>query len=94
MSTHTSNFINTLDITPSTLPNINKAKANHKRQHDALPTNATGIVDSGATDIYFSTDAPVVNIYRAALKVIVGNAIGKIQQSTGTVKVALPHLPL
>ena len=94
MSTHTSNFINTLDITPSTLPNTNKVKANYTCRQRAISTNATGIVDSGATDIYFSTDAPVVNIYRAALKVIVGNAIGKIQQSTGTVKVALPHLPL
>ena len=54
---------------------------------------ATGIVDSRATDIYFSTDAPVVNIYLAAPMVRVGTTTGQTQQSTVTGELALPNLP-
>ena len=50
-------------------------------------------MDSGATDIYFSTDAPVVNIDLAAPKVAVGTAMGQIQQFAGTGNLSLPHLP-
>ena len=39
----------------------------------------TGIVDSGATDIYFATDAPVFNIDHAEPKVTLGTAIGQTQ---------------
>ena len=56
-------------------------------------TTATGIVDSGATDIYFSTNAPIVNIDLLAPKVKVGTETGKTQQSTGTGDLDLPHLP-
>ena len=55
--------------------------------------NSTGIVDSGATDIYFASDAPVVNIDRVAPRVTVGKATGQTQQSAGMGKLALPHLP-
>ena len=67
--THTANFSTTLYTTPSTLPDINKVQSNwvHTRCQRALRTNATGIVASGATDIYFAVDAPVVNINCAAL---------------------------
>ena len=56
-------------------------------------TTATFIVNSGAMDIYFSTDAPIVNIDLSAPKVKVGTATGKTQQSTGTGDLDLPHLP-
>ena len=54
----------------------------------------TGIVDSGATNIYFATDAHVVNIDRASPKVTVITATGQTQQSTGTDNLALPHPPI
>ena len=54
---------------------------------------ATGIIDSGATDIYFSADAPMVNIDHSAPKVTVGTATGQTQSSTGTGELNLPKLP-
>ena len=55
---------------------------------------ATGIVDYGATDIYFYTDAPIVNIELSAKKVKVGTLTGQNQQSTRTGELDLPHIPL
>ena len=55
---------------------------------------ATGIVDYGATDIYFSVDAPMVNIDRTAPKVTVGTATDQTQISTGTGDLNLPKLPV
>ena len=43
-------------------------------------------------DVYFSTDAPIVNIYLSAPKVKVGRATGQTQQSTGTGDLDLPYL--
>ena len=54
---------------------------------------ATSIIDSRATDIYFSTDAPMVNIDRSAPKVTVGTATGQTQSSAGTGELNLPKLP-
>ena len=75
--THHANFI----------PNLNKPLTS------SLDTTVTGIVSSGSTDIYFSTDAPIVNIDLSAPKVKVGTAMGQTQQSAGTVNLALPHIP-
>ena len=92
--THTSNFSPTLDIATLTLPNIINVTANHTPQQHVLPTKATGIVDSGATDIYFSIDAPVVNIDRATPKVTVGTSTGQTQKLAVAGNLALPHIPL
>ena len=54
---------------------------------------ATCIVDSGATDIYFAADSPIVNIDLSDPTVKVGTANGKTQQSTGTGDLHLPQLP-
>ena len=54
---------------------------------------ATGIVDSGTTDIYLSADAPILNIDRAATKVTVGTATGQTQVSICTGELNLPKLP-
>ena len=59
--THTAKFSPTLDISNLTLPS-SKVPTNHTRQQRVLPKTATGIVDPGATDIYFTTYAHVVNI--------------------------------
>ena len=75
--THHANFSPTLD----------------KHLPISIDTTATGIVDSGSTDIYFSTDAPIVNIDLLAPKVKVGTATGQTQKSTGTGDLNLPHLP-
>ena len=91
--THTSNFSPTLDIETLISPSI-KVPANHTLQQRVLLILKTGINDSGTTDIYFSTDAPVVNIDRSAPKVTVSTATGQTQQSTRTGYLALPHLPL
>ena len=56
-------------------------------------TQATSIVDSGATDVYFSVDSPIVNVDLSAPKVKVGTATGQSQQSTGTGGLNLPQLP-
>ena len=56
-------------------------------------TQATSIIDSGATDIYFSADAPMVNIDRSAPKVTVGTTTGQTQNSTGTGELNLLKLP-
>ena len=54
---------------------------------------ATGIVDSGATDIYFYADAPIVNVDLSAPKVTVGTATGQSQQSQGTGELNPPNPP-
>ena len=54
---------------------------------------STGIVDSGATAIYFAADASIVNINLSAPKVKVGTATGQTQQFTGTGDLNLPQLP-
>ena len=92
--TNTANFSPNLDITPSTLPNTNKVKANYTCRQRAISTNATGIVDSGAINMYFANDSPVVNINRSSPRVTVGTTTGQTQQSTGTCNLDLPHPPL
>ena len=52
-----------------------------------------GIIDSSATDIYFSADAPIVKIDPSAPKVTVETATGQSQNSTGTGELNLPKLP-
>ena len=51
------------------------------------------MVNSGATDIYFSDDAPIVNINLSAPKVTVETATGQSQKSTGTGELNFPKLP-
>ena len=63
---HTANFSPTLSSSPY------KTYSLHSKHH----LQATGIIDSGATDILFSADAPIVNIDRSAPKVTVGTATG------------------
>ena len=53
----------------------------------------TGRIDSGAKEIYFSADAPMVNIDRSSPKVTVGTATGQTQSSTGTGELNIPKLP-
>ena len=45
-------------------------------------------------DIYFSTDAPVVNIDLLEQKVKIGTSTGQTQNSTGTGDLDIPHLLL
>ena len=61
--------------------------------HNSQNIPATGIVDSGATDIYFAADAPIVNVNLSASKVKVGTATGQSEQSTGIENLNLPQLP-
>ena len=56
-------------------------------------TKDTGIIDSVDTDIYFSTDDPVVNIDLSVTKVKIFTATKQTQKSTGTGNLYLPHLP-
>ena len=80
---YTANFSPTLTSSPHKTSSLH---SNHILQ-------ATGIIDPGATDIYFSVDATIVNIDRSAPKVIVGTATGQSQNSTGTGELNLPKLP-
>ena len=43
--------------------------------------------------IYYSTDSPIVNIYRSTPQVTVGTANGQSQNPTGTGELNLPKLP-
>ena len=74
-------------------PHANFSRSLDKYLPSSLDTTATDIFDSGATDIYFSTDAPIVNIDLSAPKVKVGTATGQTQQSTGTGDLNLHHIP-
>ena len=76
----------TLINTASYSPTITNRKSN------STSIQAIGIVDSGDTDIYFSADAPMVNIDRAAPKVTIGTATGQTQLSTVTGEINLPKL--
>ena len=59
--THNANFSPTIDKSLPISPDI----------------TATGIVDSGATDVYFATDSLIVNINLSAPKIKVGTATGQ-----------------
>ena len=61
--------------------------------HISHHPQVTGIVDSGATDIYFSADDPIVNVDLSAPKATVCTATGQYQKSTGTGELNLPKLP-
>ena len=58
-----------------------------------LPSNDTAIADTGASDIYLTPNAPVINIDTSAPKVRVGTATGAPQLSAGTGEVNLSQLP-
>ena len=79
---HTANFIPILTSSP------NKTSSLHSNHH----LQATGIIDSGTTDIYFSADAPIVNIDHSDQKVTVSTATGQSQNSTGTGELNLPKI--
>ena len=74
---HNAHFIPTLDI--------------HLPSSQKIP--ATGIIDYGATDIYFAADAPIVNIELSSPIVKVGTATGQTEQYPGTRDLNLPQLP-
>ena len=61
--------------------------------HSSQNPQATGIVDSGTTDIYFSDDAPIVNIHLSDPKVTVGTANVQSQQSSGKGELTTPKFP-
>ena len=50
-------------------------------------------MDSGDTDIYFSADAPMVNIDRSAPKVTVVTAPGQTQSAALTGELNIPKIP-
>ena len=50
-------------------------------------------MDSGASGLYFSPNAPVANINPAAPAIAVGAAKGQVQRLTATGQLALPNLP-
>ena len=77
---HNSNF------SPTLTSSLYKTSSLHSSHH----SQATGIIYSGATYIYFYADAPIVNIDCSALKVTVGTATGQSQNSTGTGELNLP----
>ena len=87
LSTYSNELLqNNANFSPTLKTSLHSSNISHTPQ-------ATGIVDSGATDIYFSEDAPIVNVDHSAPKVTVGTATGQSQQSTGTGELNLPNLP-
>ena len=69
-----SNLINSSN---TTLPhNANFSPTLKNIVHSSQDTQATGIVDSVTTDIYFSGDAPIVNVDLLDPKVTVDTATG------------------
>lgn len=53
----------------------------------------TGIVDSGASNLYFAKNAPYLDAKPNAPQVQVGTATGNVESSAGTGKLAIPNLP-
>ena len=80
---HNANF------SPTLTSSLHKTSSLHSSHHQ----QATSIIDSGATDFYFSADASIVNIDRSAPKVTVGTATGQSQKSTVTGELNFPKLP-
>ena len=54
---------------------------------------STGIIDSGATGIYFAPDAPVRHKDPQAPTITVGTASGQVQRSSASALLNLPQLP-
>ena len=67
-------------------------KINNRRQRK-IDNRRTAIVDSGASIIYLTPEAPMSSIDRTAPKIRVGTAAGVPQTLTATCDLALPHLP-
>ena len=61
--------------------------------HTQLTPASTGIIDSGATGIYFAPDAPVSDKDPQAPPITVGTATGQVQRSSASATLALPQLP-
>ena len=53
----------------------------------------TAIVDSGASDIFLMSGAPMVDVDETAPKVCVGTAAGQPESSSATCRLARPDLP-
>ena len=62
------------------------------REENSLPPDQTGIVDSGATHMYISPNAPYVQMNTTAKKIRVGTANGQVASSTATVTLPIPQL--
>ena len=74
---------------------VNKVAQKWKRKvSNRAARKNSGIVDSGASKIFFGDGAPVANKNFKAPKVTVGTATGAIRQSAGTADLDLPQLPL
>ena len=61
-------------------------------QPPSVTTSTTGIVDSGANNIYYSSDAPITNNNMKAPKVKVGTANSQVARSASTSKTAITQL--
>ena len=68
-------------------------KGQQRFSNRALRKQQTGIVDSGASDLYLVRDAPLDGFNPNSPKVRVETATGQVQQSSGTAKLALTNLP-
>ena len=64
-----------------------------KLQHLCSRKDFTDIVDSGASGLYFSKNAPVINFDLTATTVTVGTASCQPHQSSGAADLGLPNLP-
>jgi hypothetical protein len=56
--------------------------------------HATAIIDTGASDHYFTPSAPVVNIDPNAPKTTIRTSTGEARTSTGAAVLAIPGIPL
>ena len=59
---------------------------------NSLPTEQTGIVDSGATHLYISTNSPYGQLDTTTKKIRVGTANGKVAISIAKVTLPIPQL--
>jgi hypothetical protein len=67
----------------------NQRLAHQSLPHFTLTSHTTAIADSGASDFYLTSAAPVININPAAAKVTVGDAAGSKHRSSAKADVQL-----
>ena len=66
----------------------------HTNQHAHQHTQHTAIADTGASDHYFTSTAPLLHINPSAPRTTIRTATGESQLSTATAQLGIPSIPM
>ena len=67
--------------------------ATHTHSQANQRTHATAIADTGASDHYFTSAAPLLHINPSAPRTTIRTATGESQLSTATAQLGIPSIP-